>query len=359
MKNTKVLLIQNQISNYRVNTYNLIAQEVKNLTVAYYDKDESLNEECLFDKFKYNVNRIGPFYFENKALTQLKNNFDVVIYMGNLQDLSYVFSALLPQKYKKMTWSIGMRASYTRPYDVYRKHTFADWVYGFLMKRMDACIFYMNKPKEFWGKSISENPKVFVANNTTSVLPVEIIERNKRDLLFVGTLYKSKGIDKLIKAMYEVKKDLGKVSKLHVVGQGDQRKELEDLVKFYSLQDDVLFHGPIYNEIELAKLFSSSILCISPTQAGLSVPKSMGYGVTFVTKNDAITGGELYHITNGVNGLLYESDSELIGILTKAVLNPSLFVNMGRNAKEYYDSNATVRHMAEGALRAISYALDN
>lgn len=85
----------------------------------------------------------------------------------------------------------------------------------------------------------------------------------------------------------------------------------------------------------------------------------MGYGVPFVTRRDAITGGEIYHITPGVNGIMYEKDNELTAILIDAANNPQKYVEMGFKAKVYYDNHATVRHMAQGAMDAFDYALNN
>ena len=84
----------------------------------------------------------------------------------------------------------------------------------------------------------------------------------------------------------------------------------------------------------------------------------MGYGVPFVCRKDAITGGEIYHITNGVNGIHYESDFDLTNILVDAMNCPEKYVEMGRKAKDYYDNNATIQHMAQGAIDAFNYAIN-
>ena len=138
----------------------------------------------------------------------------------------------------------------------------------------------------------------------------------------------------------------------------EERKALEEYVALQNLSENVIFHGAIYDEKVLADQFSHALLCISPTQGGLSVPKSMGYGVPFVTRKDAITGGEIYHITPGVNGIMYDKDDDLLNILSDACQNSQKYIEMGVKAQEYYNNNATVLHMAQGAMDAIEYVLN-
>ena len=95
--------------------------------------------------------------------------------------------------------------------------------------------------------------------------------------------------------------------KLMIVGSGSEEHTLKLKVCEYGLEDQIQFLGAIYKESELAKLFTESIICISPNQAGLSVLKSMGYGVPYVTHKDAITGGEILNIKNGENGIVYNT----------------------------------------------------
>ena len=352
--NAKVLILQNEISSYSVPVYNEIAKRY-DLTVAFYLRDKS-STECQFKKKKLESYSLGPFIFI-KNLRKLVSQFDVVTFLPNLRVPSYIILPFLPRKNKVINWSIGFRASYTNPYEVNRKHVLADDIFKLVLSKSDASIFYMDKAKEFWNGSNLDISKVFVAPNTTDVIKIEFVPKEKKDFLFVGTLYKGKGVDVLLKTYKKAVEEYGVNNQLHIVGDGEERAVMENYVANNHLSGKVIFHGAIYEEGVLAQRFSKALICISPNQAGLSVPKSMGYGVPFVTRKDAITGGEIYHISHGVNGLMYEKDVELADILADASQNPQKYINMGIKAKEYYDNNATICHMAQGAMNAFEYVI--
>lgn len=351
-----LLILQNELSGYNVPVFNVIAKNY-DLTLAFYLKDKS-NIPCNFKKIKLQSQRMGPFTFV-KGLRKLASGYDVVSMLPNLRNMSYCMLPFLPHKYKLVNWSIGFRASYTHPYITNRKHVFADWIFKSILSRCDASIFYMEKAKEFWEGTSLDLSKVFVAPNTTDVVVIDIKPEIKKDLLFVGTLYKGKGLDLLLEAFRQVVKKQNVTNKLHIVGDGSERQALEDYVAQNKLEENVIFHGAIYDENMLAERFAHALLCISPTQGGLSVPKSMGYGVPFVTRKDSITGGEIYHITPGVNGIMYNKDEELTSIISDACCNSPKYVDMGIKAKDYYDNHATIRHMAQGAMDAFEFVLNN
>lgn len=350
----KVLILQNEISNYNVSTYNEIAKEVS-LTLGYYDKDKSTGD-CLFAKHHFGIKKIGPFIFV-KGARQYCRQFDVVCTMPNIRIPSYSILPFLRHRYCLISWGIGFRCSYKHPYLTDRKHGFLDNVYKLILERCDANVFYMEQSKDFWRNTTLRMDNVFVAPNTTDVARVPYLPEIKKDFLFVGTLYKGKGLDILLEAFKQFKNDYDSEISLTIVGSGELEEELKTYTKMNSLDESVIFTGPIYDEPQLAKFFQKSLLCFSPTQAGLSVPKSMGYGVPFVTRKDAITGGEIHHITNGVNGVIYSEDSDLKKIMADALSNREKYVTMGSKAKEYYDRYATIKDKAKGVLDAIYYVL--
>ena len=69
------------------------------------------------------------------------------------------------------------------------------------------------------------------------------------------------------------------VNELHIVGDGEERQFVELFICERHLEDKDIMHGAVFDEKSLAEKFSKVLSCISPTQGGLSVPKSMGYGV--------------------------------------------------------------------------------
>lgn len=221
----------------------------------------------------------------------------------------------------------------------------------------NANIFYMSKAKEFWHNTSYKLDKVFIAPNTVHVKSMQLNREKKKNILFVGTLYRGKGIDLLLEAFKRVMSNVNSDSKLIIVGSGDMLDEIKRYIDINQMKDKVVLKGAIYDEDLISKEFEKALICVSPTQGGLSCPKSMGYGVPFICRKDAITGGEIYHIINGKTGVLYDFNDDLPRIIYEAITKPEKYIDMGFAAKEYYDANATIEHMAQGAIDAIEYAL--
>ena len=356
MEKKKIIILQSCLMQYRVPTWNILADKY-DLTIGYYEKGIPESKEHNFKTIKFQSYKIGPFNIV-KGLREYIKNYDVVCFVPDPHIPSFILLPFLPHKYKLLTWSIGFRCSYSHPYVVNRQHTIIDsMIYQWIFNKVDANIFYMKNALTFWSDNQIDKNRVFIAPNTTEVKPIELIPEKKTGFLFVGTLYRGKGIELLIESFKNAVIKTGSNVKLTIVGNGEMRNDLENYVKCNNLDNSVEFTGAIFDEKVLATHFQKALLCISPTQGGLSCPKSMGYGVPFVCRRDAITGGEIHHMTDGENGIMYDNNSDLDDLLIDAINNPSKYIEMGIKARHYYYNNATPKHMAQGVINAIEFTL--
>jgi glycosyltransferase involved in cell wall biosynthesis len=76
------------------------------------------------------------------------------------------------------------------------------------------------------------------------------------DFLFVGRLVKVKNLSFLIKGFYESLKENKKMF-LHIVGEGQERNNLETLAENLNITDFIKFHGVLYKE-NLLKIYQNS-----------------------------------------------------------------------------------------------------
>ena len=275
--------------------------------------------------------------------------------------LMYVSLPFIPHKYKLLTWSIGIRASYTRKYDLQRKQTFLDKVFYLINAKCDAIIFYMREAIDFYRSNGINTDKVFIAHNTVEVLPIDKNQmKNKNSVLFVGTLYKEKNVYELINAYIEVLQTSNEnIPTLIIVGDGAEYQNIKNIVDTNQLSKHIHLLGRITDENVLRDLFSEALICVSPNQAGLSVLKSMGYGVPFITRRNAITGGEILNIQDGINGILYDKYEDLVDIISDVTIHKNKYLEMGKNAYAYYQENATPKIMANGVIDALDYVFND
>lgn len=352
--NIKVLLLLPSVSDYRVFVYNLINQRF-DLTVAFNNQDNTMSK-CVFKKIKLPARKLGNFFINNFRFYKFCKEYDVIIYAPDIHCPMFCSLPFLKRSYPVIPWSIGTRASYKRKYDINRRKGIRDLVMYLILKKSDAILFYMNQALDYWRHFKLEKDKIFIAHNTVQVIQTTLDKKNKKNLLFVGSLYKEKGVDVLLKHFLHAYLQLKeKTPILDIVGGGGEYELIKKYINENGLSDFVKLHGPIYDEYELSNFFVSAIACISPNQAGLTVLKSMGYGVPFITKKDAITGGEIFNIEDNVTGLLYNEDFELKKIIIDIVENKEKYLSMGTAAKNYYSINTTPEIMADAVIRAIDY----
>lgn len=356
MRNKKVLIIYNKVWSYRLKIFDILNQHY-DLTVAYSDKS-FVGKKFDFKTLYTPGYDIGPLFFHRANLKRLAQDYDVVIAISNVRWISLMLLSLKRRKFKFILWGIGVSASYENKLD---SKTTWDRVRFFFAKKADAILFYSSYPIKKYLENGIAREKLFVANNTVAIdehFNLAETENSKTDFLFIGTLYPQKGIDILLKAYIELNKTVA-LPTLQIIGAGPMESTLKELIELNKLQHKVILHGAIYDQKILVNFFSKSLVCISPTQAGLSVLMSMGYGVPFLTSYDAITGGEIFNIKKDENGFIYNgTDEDLKKTIIWIINNREKVLEMGRNAKLHYDRSRKPIDMANAIKDAIEYTLN-
>lgn len=351
----KVLLIQNYIAHYNLPIYNLLGSNNDiDLTIAHFGKPEADASSC-YNEVLLSTRKKGPFILINENVYSMCNSFDVVIAMGDIHFLDLMLlGKKRKRKYRLIYWGIGVSASYDNKFDADRKW---DFVRYFFMRGADALVFYSSYPVEKYSSHGFLREKLFVANNTVKVTRSSDVEKTSESVLFVGTLYKEKGIYELLEAYLKASLIDKNLPILNIVGNGEEYSKIDKWISSNNLDQKIKLLGAIYDDATLEQLYMKAIVSVSPNQAGLSVLKSMGYGVPFITRFDSITGGERFNITNDVTGIIYNNQEELTEILCNMNEQKEKYKIMGEKASVFYNNFRLPEHMVQGFLDAIFYVL--
>ncbi|WP_150452529.1 glycosyltransferase [Arenibacter lacus] len=348
----KILIVQNMIMPYRIPIYDLLNKDYT-LTVAH-SFGILTNTNVTFKVVHLPVKKISRFVLHKNSLFEFCQNYDVVIGMSDISWLSLMGLGFKKnRKFKIIYWGIGVRASYDTNYG---EVTIWDKVRYFLLRKADALLFYSSFPLNRYIENGIDYKKLFVAHNTVAV-KTSLQKLARKEILFIGTLYKQKNIYALLNNYLEAFQMTELVPPLRIIGDGDEYQNILDWINENELTEKIILAGKIFDEELLCEHFSRALACISPGQAGLSVLKCMGYGVPFITQKSAITGGEILNIEDGVSGVLYCNDADLKDIILDITKYKSKYVKMGENAKTHYDKCRKPTDMVRGISDAIEYVI--
>ncbi len=348
----KVLILYNRLFHYRIPIFNIIGDHY-DLTVAYSFGPDTV-EKITFNKVHLPAYSFKRFVIQKDNIYRRCINFDVVIVFGDISWLQYSTLGFFKKRpFKLIFWSPGVSASYEKKYDEVSRW---DRVRDFFYRKADALIFYTIYPIQKYLDRGFARENLFVAPNTVEVysdstdMPVV-----KDSILFIGTLYFEKGILVLLENYQRAYLENHDLLCLNIVGGGQELQRIKQWVAENALEHKILVRGPVYDVKKKSIFFKRAFACVSPIQAGLSVLESMGYGVPFVTMHDAITGGERLNIKQNVTGVLMNKTDELKEIILDIQNNKPKYIQMGKNAKIYYQSTHTPQHMANGVIDAIEF----
>ena len=223
-------------------------------------------------------------------------------------------------------------------------------IYRWLSKRI--ALTAVIAPSDFMLKTLSsygmfpDVPKIMLPLGIEECEPVARVGKGTFDILYVGRLGKHKGADTLIEAVKGL--DL-RNARLHIVGQGSDRKRLERVA-----HDDsrIIIYGFLAPD-KLRKLYSIADVAVVPSiynePFGLVIPEYFWHGIPVLgSRAGAIP--EL--INDGFNGFLFPpGDVEALKVLLETLSSDSkLLGELNENARRSaaaFDMSVHLRKLEE------------
>lgn len=243
----------------------------------------------------------------------------------------------------------------------------------------DAVLFYNSDAAErFLKRSGCDPRRVHVAPNSLDQTPI----REARDfwigrprelenfraknhlstgpaILFVSRLLPENRLDVLVEAVAQLRTEFPTLQ-LVLIGHGDVVEPLRLLAGALGIGGGVQFHGPIYDEMDLAPWFLTADVFCYPANMGLSILHAFGYGLPVVAGDRAESHGpEIEALRPGENGLTFrDEDPQALGaVLRELFRHPETREQLSRGALATVNERFALERMIDGMVGAIGHTL--
>jgi len=366
----KIAIVTNIIPSYREGFYNkLLKNEEAEITIYCQKEIPNTKLKTIHDKYPQHVVVVKFIDLFNEMINiqflpffKILKTYDTVFVDGNPRYVSHFILANLlkfikPNKvilwsmihsYKANSFTENIRLNWTKKFK--RVFTYNDKeVEIFREKGYKGICIGMNN-----GLDQDKIEKV-IAKWTDDKLEDWQKENSvygKKIVLSCTRLIQKNELDKFLVRFQEV---LAKVPdvKWYIIGDGDQRQNLEKIVKEKKLGQNVFFLGEIYEDEELAPWFLTATVMIHPAAIGLSILHSYGYGLPIITHGDYnFHGPEFSALVEGYNSITYEKDNyrDLVEKVIFYLENQQFADQLGLNAKKTVREKFNVNKMVERFL---------
>ena len=203
-----------------------------------------------------------------------------------------------------------------------------------LFSRAAGVVLQTQQAKEFFPAAVQKKAVVLPNSLSEQFLWAEYTGERKKEIIWVGRMDSNKNPKMLLQAFAAVAEKHPEWT-IKYIGEGYQRKELEEICKERNLLKQVVFMGRLDNVAEVVQ--KSSIFVLTSKQEGMpnALIEAMVSGLATVS-TDCPCGGPAELIENGVNGILISVDDEtaLTKALDKLLSDDEYRNRLGENAKK-------------------------
>lgn len=335
----KILIQQGRFFHYRKDLFNVLAKKY-DVTVFHSGKKMKKETDIFKEVISPQVN-IFTIKLQPKLIREVFNNkYDYIILLFNFNYLLNFITLVFINNRKVVLWGSWLTGK-----------TIFDKVRLFIMRSNIKNILYSIKHYEEFKSAGVSIDKLYIANNTIHVKNRIKAHLNieKNTILFVGSFDERKEIGILIDAFCNILKRINSDIKLVLIGDGYKYIDMQEKVDSLGISNRVVFMGRITNNDILIDEYRKAIVSVSLGQAGLSVLQSLSCGVPFLTKYNAVSGGEKSNIRHNINSVfcndsLTSVEDKLVSLCT----NISFSRMLGENAFNYYTKFCSIENMAQG-----------
>ncbi len=233
-----------------------------------------------------------------------KQNFDIIIDDINkipFYTPLFVKEPLLAISHHFFGDSIFRETNFIFGSYVYVSESLVNVIY----KKTPFAVVSQSTLDEFIARGFQPNNFTIVTNAIEKAnFPMKVAEKPTPIVTYFGRLKKYKSVDHLVRAFYLVSREFPE-AKLELIGRGDFRPYLENLISELGMTDKVHFHGFV-DEGTKTELLSKSYCVVNTSM-------KEGWGITNIEANacgtpviSADVPGLRDSVSEGLSGLLYQ-----------------------------------------------------
>lgn len=372
----KVAILQRDIPHYRIRFFEEVAAQASatGMDVILYSAETSARNAAYKFAHKslpvhlFTKSKNGPFWM--KGLTAALKGSDVIVAPQELQCLNVPYLWAIRHRLCKTWIWWGHGYNFQASVRSFGSTKIKEAIKHFMTRRADGLITYTAGGADYWRKRGMPEDRVIPYYNTIDVeglrkTGAEVTEEQrkelrhrlrlegKRVLLFSGRLYAEKKVDFLLRAFALLKKAYPHVALL-IIGDGEERRRLEQLAAELALQD-VHFLGELVDPKDTAAYFSLADAMVIPGLVGLAIVHGFAYSLPMITTQHDFHSPEIEYLSPQC-GVISEPDPiHYSGAILRVLENSADFWQLRQGAFEQ-GSRLYIKDSAERFLGGVAAA---
>jgi glycosyltransferase involved in cell wall biosynthesis len=268
------------------------------------------------------------------VLVGFSKKYDCIIYLGSMYHITTWMSVLIARVRGKrvLMWTHGY---------LKEERSIKGFIRELFYRLADGLLLYGHRARDFLEKRGFDPSNLYVVYNSLDYKAQKEIRTKWDDhqlselrhsqfknsncpvLIFIGRVTKRKGLELIFRAQLALQ-NRGIFVNVLVIGDGEDKANLEKFVSDSHLSEYVKFYGPCYKEELIAPLLMMSDICVSPGEVGLTCIHSMTYGTPVVTHDEPeFQGPEWEAIVPGKTGNFFKKGDSM----SLALILEEWFVN--------------------------------